>query len=199
MTTAARRSGTAAGVFLVLLLAGGAPLPLPARAQPGEPAGAPEPATLQELWQAGELAFESNDVETALRHFNQALEMDPDQPRTWNYLGGVHFVKGDYLKSLLHFKQAYSLNPGDARACNNIGTAYEHLDQFDKAEQFYLRAIEIDGGYAVPYRNLGVLYAEHLKRPNMAKTYWKRFIELSPSGPDAQAVKEALQKLTGAD
>ena len=193
------RSIAAAGVLLALLAVGGTAILCPAPVPAGEPEALSEPATLQDLWRAGERAYERGDIETALRFFNQALEIDPDQPRTWNYLGGVHFVSGDFLKALLHFRQAFSLDPGDARACNNIGTAYEKLDDFDKAEQYYLRAIEIDRGYAVPYRNLGVLYSGHLQRPKMARTYWRRFLALSPAGPDAEAVREELMRLEGGD
>ena len=123
------------------------------------------------------------------------MEADKNQPRTWNYIGGIHFLKADYLKALLDFKQAFALDPGDARACNNIATAYEHLKQFDKAESYYLRAIEIDEAYAVPYRNLGILYAGHLGRPRMARTYWMKFLSLSPLGPGSDAVRDALKNL----
>lgn len=194
----ARTSTLKCIVAVLLLMAGSTAFdPVPGRC--GEPADAPGQVTIQELWRAGEEAYERKDIEGALELFNRALEADPDQPRTWNYLGGVHFAKGDFLKALLHFKQAFALNPGDARACNNIGTAYEHLDQFDKAEQSYLRAIEVDPNYAVPYRNLGVLYADHLKRPKLARTYWERFLQLSPAGAEADAVREELERLEGAN
>lgn len=173
----------------LLLGAAAGPLPL----------GAEEASQVETLLREGEASLESGDLEAALRAFSEALKLDPDRSRTWNYLGGVHFLKGDYLKSLLNFKQAFALDPGDARACNNIGTAYERLDDPSKAEAFYLRAVEIDPSYAVPFRNLGVLYAEHLQRPKLARTYWERFLELRPTGPEAEAVREKLRSLAAED
>lgn len=162
---------------------------------PSPTAAAESSTELETLWALGEGLLGEDKVDEALEVFTAALEADKDQPRTWNYIGGIHFLKADYLKALLDFKQAFALDPGDARACNNIATAYEHLGRYDKAESYYLRAIEIDEAYDVPYRNLGILYADQLDRPRMARTYWLKFLDLSPLGPGSAAVREALSNL----
>ncbi len=158
-------------------------------------AAAEEEKSVEILWEAGERASAAGDVEGALKIFTEALETDRERPRTWNYLGGVHFRKGEYDKALLYFKQAFLLNPGDIRACNNIGTTYERLGQYGKAERYYLAALEIDGRYPVSYRNLGVLYADQLGKPDRARHYWKQFLDLVPVGPDSDAVREQLEIL----
>jgi len=162
---------------------------------PAGDGGAADRASLEALWKSGEAALEAGDVDTALRDFETALELDRHQPRTWNYLGGIHFHREDYFKALLNFKQAFALDPWDARASNNVATAYEHLGQYERAEQFFLRAIEIDGSYTVPYRNLGVLYSRHLSRPDLARTYWEAFLAASPGGRAADDVREELDRL----
>lgn len=162
---------------------------------PSLPAGAESPESLEALWARGEGLLGEGKVDEALDVFTTALETDKDQARTWNYIGGIHFLKADYLKALLDFKQAFALDPGDARACNNIATAYEHLGRYEDAESYYLRAIEIDEAYAVPYRNLGILYADQLNRPRMARTYWTKFLDISPLGPGSAAVRDALKNL----
>lgn len=164
------------------------PPPFPAAAEPQEP-------SIETLWERGEEALREGDTEGAMEDFSDALERDRKQPRTWNYLGGVHFGKGEYDQALLYFKQAYLLNPRDVRACNNIGTAYQHLGRHGKAETYYLQAIEIDERYPVPYRNLGILYARHLQRPDQARLYWEKFLSLVPVGADSDAVREELEQL----
>jgi tetratricopeptide (TPR) repeat protein len=162
--------------------------PFPAAAEPEEP-------SIETLWERGEAALEEGDAEGAMGEFSDALERDRKQPRSWNYLGGVHFGRGEYGQALLYFKQAYLLNPQDVRACNNIATAYEHLGRYGKAEGYYLQAIEIDERYPVPYRNLGILYARHLQRPDQARLYWDKFLSLVPVGADSDAVREELERL----
>lgn len=152
-------------------------------------------AALEALWKSGEAALEKGDIDTALRDFETALELDRHQPRTWNYLGGIHFHRQDYFKALLNFKQAFALDPWDARAGNNVATAYEHLGQYERAEQLFLRTIEIDESYAVPYRNLGVLYSRHLNRPDLARKYWEAYLAAAPRGKAADEVREELEKL----
>lgn len=162
---------------------------------PAREGGAADRTVLEALWKSGEEAFEAGDIDTALREFEKALELDRHQPRTWNYLGGIHFLKEDYFKALLNFKQAFALDPWDARAGNNVATAYEHLGQYERAEQFFLRAIEIDESYTVPYRNLGVLYSRHLNKPDLARKYWESFLSASPKGRAAEEVRAELEKL----
>jgi tetratricopeptide (TPR) repeat protein len=150
---------------------------------------------LQRLWEEGQRLYGEGDVAAAEETFQRALELDPDQPRTWNYLGGIHFRQKDFAAALQHFKQALMLSPGDARACNNIATSYDHLGKHEKAKEFYLRTIRIDPEYPLPYRNLGVLYATHLGRPELAVRFWNRFLELVPSGPEADAVRKEIEEL----
>jgi tetratricopeptide (TPR) repeat protein len=162
---------------------------------PAREGGAGDRAVLEALWKGGEEALEAGEIDTALQKFEKALELDRHQPRTWNYLGGIHFLQQDYFKALLNFKQAFALDPWDARAGNNVATAYEHLGQYERAEQFYLRAIEIDESYTVPYRNLGVLYSRHLHKPDLARSYWEAFLAASPKGKAADQVRAELEKL----
>ena len=133
----------------------------------------------------------------ALEIFNEALALDRNQARTWNYLGGVHFSRGEYFKALLNFKQAFQLDPKDARAGNNIATAYERIGEYAKAETYYLRSIEATPSYPTSYRNLGILYADHLERPDLARRYWEEYLRLAPAGPAAEAVRKELRRLGG--
>jgi Flp pilus assembly protein TadD len=171
--------------FLLLFI-----LPLSSRsaAEGGEEA-------LRLLWEEGQRLYGEGDVAAAEETFQRALLLDRDQPRTWNYLGGIFFRKGDFDSALQHFKQALLLNPGDARACNNIATTYDHLEEHEKAKAFYIRTIKIDWKYPLPYRNLGVLYATHLRKPELARRFWNRFLKLVPSGPEAEAVRRELEEL----
>ena len=150
---------------------------------------------LRLLWEEGQRLYGEGNVAAAEETFQRALKLDPDQPRTWNYLGGIYFRQEDFNGALMHFKQALMLNPGDARACNNIATTYDHLGEHEKAKTFYIRTIKIDWEYPLPYRNLGVLYATHLGRPDLARRFWNRFLELVPSGPEAEAVRKELEEM----
>ncbi len=161
----------------------------------GSPVTAQEEKSLHFLWEKGRKALDGGDADGALEAYTEALEADRENPRSWSYLGGIHFRRGDYEQALLHFKQAFLLDPGDVRACNNIGTTYERLGRYGKAERFYLAAVGIDEGYPVSYRNLGVLYAEHLGRPDRARRYWEEYLALVPVGEESDTVRSQLELL----
>jgi Flp pilus assembly protein TadD len=150
---------------------------------------------LEAHWREGQRLLGEGRLEEALSILQEALELDRDQPRTWNYLGGIFFHQRDYFNALLHFKQAYMLNPLDVRACNNMATAYEHMEQYEKAKVFYLRALKIAWTYPTTYRNLGILYAYKFKKPELARRFWKRYVKLVPSGPESDKIRAELALL----
>jgi Flp pilus assembly protein TadD len=150
---------------------------------------------LRLLLEEGQRLYEDGDIAAAENAFQRALLLDRDQPRTWNYLGGIFFRKSDFDGALQHFKQALMLNPRDARACNNIATTYDRLGEHEKAKAFYIRTIKTDWKYPLPYRNLGLLYATHLKKPELARRFWNRYLELVPSGPEAEAVRREMEEM----
>ena len=85
--------------------------PFPAGAESDADAG--DDGQLVALWLQGEALVGEGKVEAAFEVFSRALEMDKDQPRSWNYIGGIHFLRGDYLKALLDFKRQMN-TPGTA-------------------------------------------------------------------------------------
>lgn len=164
---------------------------------PGAPIGVGDgaEASLEELWAAGEQAFEAGDLEAAARRFAEALARDDRRGRSWNYLGGVHFARGDLARALEHFQRAHDLDPRDVRACNNLGTVHERLGNLARAEELYVQAARLDPAYPDTLRNLGVLYARRLGRPDAARRVWERFLDLVPAGPAADAVRRELDSL----
>jgi tetratricopeptide (TPR) repeat protein len=189
-----------AGAALVAgcCLAAGAAAQAPPAAAPGTAVGASRqpPESIEALWSQGERAYRAGDLEAALRFFEAALNRDERRARSWNYVGGVHFARGDLSRALAHFQRAFELDPRDVRVCNNLGTVRERLGEPALAEQLYLQAVGLEPTYPESHRNLGVLYARRLGRPEDARRAWGRFLELVPSGPDAEAVRRELAALS---
>lgn len=150
---------------------------------------------LQSLWEKGERAMAEGRVIEALEAFQAALSIDPDNGRTWNYLGSVCFVEGDYYKALLRFKRAAEASPDDSKIFNNLATTYDQIGQYADAIENYILAIDIDPDYPLPYRNLGAIYAYKVRDPNLAAKYWNIYLRLSPDGADSDNIREELEKL----
>jgi tetratricopeptide (TPR) repeat protein len=63
-----------------------------------------------------------------------------------------------------------------------------------KAREGFLRVVRIDPRYAPAWFNLGVL-AESDKNWVKAESYFRRYLELAPKGPDAKRAREQMELL----
>lgn len=185
------RPALAAGVWLLCSLAAPA---IPAHCAEPQPGA----ASIEELWTRGETAFKAGDLDKALLLFNMALTSDMRRARSWNYVGGVHFAQGDLPRALAEFRSAMELDPRDVRVCNNLGTTLERLGDYAGAEAAYAQAVLIDPSYPITQRNLGILQSRRLGNPEAARRSWQRYLELSPTGADADEIRRELATLGAA-
>ena len=153
------------------------------------------PDEVDRLLLEGEEAFYRNDLDAARELFSSAREKDLNNPRTWNYLGGIHFRRQDYFKALLSFKQALLLDPEDVKVYNNLGSTYERLRQYGQAEELYLKAIAIDRSYPESYRNLGIVYARNPAQQEEARRAWETYLELALEGEGKNNIRLELERL----
>jgi len=77
----------------------------------------------------------------------------------------------------------------------NMASVYAREGKPAEAEREYLRALRIDPTDADVHYNLGILYDDELKQPEKATMHYRRHLQLSPHGPDADRVRNWLMKL----
>ncbi len=154
-------------------------------------------AEVEGLLSQGETALREGRADEAARFFSQALALDPEDPRIWNYQGGVSFFRGEFQAALDQFGQAARRDPHNPRILNNLGTVCERLGKPAEALEQYLAAIAADPEYAEAYRNLGAIYAYRLRDAILARHYWTKYLELAPDGPAVMEVRDELDRLDG--
>jgi len=77
----------------------------------------------------------------------------------------------------------------------NMAAVYAREGKYEAAEQEYLRALQLNPTDADVHYNLGILYDDELKSPAKAIVHYRRYLKLSPHGPDADQVRNWLMKL----
>ena len=167
---------------------------LPASAAADSPAA----GSIEELWSRGEAAFKIGLLQEAQQLFEAALAADKRRAHSWNYLNGVHFVRGDFTRAHEEFRTALQLDPRDVRAANNLGSAMERLGDYTGAALAYARAEQIDPSYPPTQRNLGILQLRRLADPEAARRAWQRYLELAPGARDAPEIRNELAALPNA-
>jgi len=124
-----------------------------------------------------------NDLETAIKRFNQAWLLNPNNPDP--YYGFYAFEKlkdkdidaAQYLE--LGKKYDYK-NTGALRAMDFLIRVFAHLNQNSRVIDICLKAIQIDSSAVYPYRTLGYYYGMANDSTNALK-YYKLAIFKNPN------------------
>jgi tetratricopeptide (TPR) repeat protein len=99
--------------------------------------------------------------EVAIRHYRQALTLNPTLVEARNNLGALYVRQQQLTAAISEFQAAVRLAPNYAMVRNNLGSAYFLIGEEALAIQEFLAALHIDGAYVSPLYNLASLYARH--------------------------------------
>lgn len=119
------------------------------------------------------------NVESALRAFEQAVEINPTLSESRANLGNVYLKKGHVKEAINEYLTALKINPNDAKTHNNLGNAYTQNESFRLAVDEYQRAIALDPAFVDAHKNLAIVYARQ-ERFGWAISRLKAAIDLDP-------------------
>ncbi|MCK9374857.1 MAG: tetratricopeptide repeat protein [Syntrophobacterales bacterium] len=71
--------------------------------------------------------------EQAIKDFDQALKLKPQDPALITYKGVVYYAKGNNSQAMQLFEEALKLNPSFARAYYQRGMIYLNTEKYDQA------------------------------------------------------------------
>ena len=84
-------------------------------------------------------------TEPAEQYFRQALELDPDNTMTLNYLGYMLADKGDRLpEALKMIRKAVELEPMNGAYLDSLGWVYFKMGEYELAEENLRQAVDRD-------------------------------------------------------
>ena len=148
-----------------------------------------EKFTATQLHADGVSRYQRDDLDGAIKFFNQAIETDPLYSAPWTGLGWIHFDRGQYDDAIKCFQHAIDLYDQFAPSWNGLGCAYNYKgahennpEYYRKAIEFCRKAIELDHDYAAPWNNLGYAY-DKLKDYDKAIECFNKGIDLDPKDP----------------
>lgn len=124
------------------------------------------------------LIYALRDWELAVRDYERALELAPDDCIIWNNLGCVYKDQGQYEKALGYFQRAFE-TMGDTKVkypYSNMGDCLHALGQDAQAVQWYESAAELWPENHYFYEKLGELYYS-MGEYRKAMDYFRRTVE----------------------
>ena len=121
----------------------------------------------------GALADRQKHTDQAEQIFRQALELDPANAMTLNYLGYMLADKGIRLTEALKLiRKAVELEPMNGAFLDSLGWTYFKLGQYELAEENLRQAVERDQTDPTVHDHLGDLY-EKTGRIRLAAAQWE--------------------------
>ncbi len=146
---------------------------------------------------AGELYEAKNNWDDAKSMYQQALNIQPDNPLASNNLAYVMLQQGGNVDVALSMAQnARRGMPDSANAADTLGWAYYHKGVYQSAIDLFqesLRLNEEHGGADDPtvHYHLGLAY-EKSNQPKQARQQLERVLKISPNNSEA---RKALSEL----
>jgi len=98
---------------------------------------------------------ERGKYEEAIKHYDEAIRINPQHAVIYNNRGAAKGVLGKHKEAIVDYDEAIRISPQDAKAYYNRGNAKKALDQCSQAIADYDRAIGINPHDAESYNNRG--------------------------------------------
>jgi len=98
----------------------------------------------------GHKFFRKNNLAEALRAYDEAIRIQPNNPEAYFWRGRLFVSKGDMEKAASDFRRAVALNPSYVEAYENLGWLFSQTGDFDESIRYLTRSIELrpDNGWA---------------------------------------------------
>ncbi len=105
------------------------------------------------------LAYDQGDMESAVRHYERAVAIDPRYAEGFNNLGNALVRLGNTDRAIEEYEHALAINPAFAEAHNNLGSALARRGDIPRAIAEFQRALDIKPSYAEAHNNWGAALA----------------------------------------
>ena len=128
--------------------------------------------------------------------FETALDINPDDIYTLNYLGYIladRCLRLDEAKDMI--EKALSQSPENGAFLDSLGWVYYRLGDFKKARFYVEKALKFEEKSATMHDHLGDIYYE-LGKHKRAILYWERALEMKDVNPkESQEIYQKLQNV----
>jgi tetratricopeptide (TPR) repeat protein len=147
----------------------------------------------------GELEDREKHEDQAEQFFHQALDLDPANAMTLNYLGYMLADKGVRLPEALKLiRKAVDIEPMNGAYLDSLGWVYFKMGEYELAEDNLRQAVERDQADPTVHEHLGDLY-EKTGRIRLAAAQWELsltgFTKSNPADYEQADVAKVQKKL----
>ena len=115
----------------------------------------------------------TKEYDRALKSYNEAIDLNSQEPRFYFNKGNIYYEQGNYEKAIEQFNRSIELNPNVEKAYYNRGRALCAFGRFEKSIVDYTRSIELNPDNEKAYFNRGRTYEKIGKQDEAKKDFEK--------------------------
>jgi tetratricopeptide (TPR) repeat protein len=134
------------------------------------------------LYNAAQVYAQTGDREQALRHYSQAIELDPAYSEYYNDRGNLYLKLDRVDDAERDFLRAIELSPPYPEVWFNLGQCHTRQGRHADAERAYARAVDLDPARAPAWVNLARA-RQALGRPNEALAAYDAAVAVDGGNP----------------
>ena len=135
----------------------------------------------------GRLDYDGHFYNSAIKHFQQAIEVDPKFARAYDNLGLCFYYQNQNELAVANFQRAIELDRGSAHPSAwpylNLGITQQFLNQLPESEKSIREAIRLDPSFAKAHFQLGTVL-EDKGESEAALAELKEAARLDPGYPE---------------
>ena len=157
-----------------------------------------EKEALYPYW-LGRLDYDGRLYNSAIRHFQHAIELDPGMARAYDNLGLCYYYQNQNDQAVTSYEKAIALGSASGHPSAwpymNLAITQQFLNRNADAEKNLREAIRLDPTFAKAHFQLGTVL-EDLQRPEEALAELRDAARLAPAYPEPHmAMARVLRKL----
>jgi cytochrome c-type biogenesis protein CcmH/NrfG len=135
------------------------------------------------------------NLQQKINELKNIVAADPGNRQAWVALGNEYFDSNQFMNAIEAYDKALEINPNDSHVLTDQGVMFRRLGWFDRAIDNFNKALEVDPSNATSIFNLGIVYRYDVQDFAKAKEAWTRYLEVNPTGPGSDRVRQELEHL----
>ncbi len=144
----------------------------------------------------GDQNYKNNNYDAAIKNYQDALQLVPNDEVTLLKLGNIYKIKEDNTKAINFYQKSIIVNPDYTDGWFNLGLAYANENNLIESQKSFEKVIDLDANYnsGYAYYALGMAFEHQGKKDEAVKNY-KTFIKHNNNKELINTVQEMIKKL----
>ena len=150
----------------------------------------------EDLILEGDKNLKNNNLDAAVRNYQDALQLVPNDAVTLLKIGNIYNTKNENTKAINYYQKSIIVNPDYTDGWFNLGLGYINENNLIEAQKSFERVISLDSDYNVGYAYyaLGRTFEHQGKTAEAIKNY-KLFIKHNNDKEMINSVQEQIKQL----